>query len=509
MIADVLALLLVNGLLLAAGAGLTRAIGVWTRPSELQTVVATALLVGICAFGVVAQLLYVVGFSMSWGQSLVVCAMMAASAALARAPARPLSKRLPLTRVEWVAAVALAFVLILLAVDSLYQPLASWDAWSQWTPKAHALVQLDGLDQAVFGNAAYADLHPDYPLLIPALEALAFRFGVGARVVHFEFWLLLAAFVVSLVELLRPRAGALLAWSAAIAIAWTPKIGAEALSANADIPLAIFLALAGVAAWIWLSEGNPAALGLFAVFGSAATATKLEGVVELAIVLAVALAIALRQSRRDALLLGMAGAVTLVGLVPWRLWAIVVDAPATYSAGAASDNLVSIEPSRVPIAALLLVRQLFDPQLWLVLVPVAICAFVVASAVSQRHRAPAIAGAAALFVAIGFATAFLLPASSYEWRTAYWLLFLPVVVAGSATVVWFAREGGAAAFAGASVGGMLAALVGIYLFTPYDFAWHLGTSSSRVVVPPALFAAVFAPIVLAGATAGNAGRESP
>jgi hypothetical protein len=30
-----------------------------------------------------------------------------------------------------------------------------------------------------------------------------------------------------------------------------------------------------------------------------------------------------------------------------------------------------------------------------------------------------------------------------------------------------------------------------------------------VVVPPALFAAVFAPIVLAGATAGNAGRESP
>jgi hypothetical protein len=266
---------------------------------------------------------------------------------------------------------------------------------------------------------------------------------------------------------------------------------------------------AGVAAWIWLSEGNPAALGLFAVFGAAAMATKLEGVVELAIVLAVGLAIALRQSRRDALLLGVAGAVTLVGLVPWRLWAIVVDAPATYSAGAASDNLVSIEPSRIPIAALLLVRQLFDPRLWLVLVPVAICAFVVASAVSQRHRAPAIAGAAALFVAIGFATAFLLPASSYEWRTAYWLLFLPAVVGGSATVVWFAREGGAAAFAGASFGGMLAALVGIYLFTPYDFAWHLGTSSSRVVVPPALFAAVFAPIVLAGATARNAGRGSP
>jgi hypothetical protein len=46
---------------------------------------------------------------------------------------------------------------------------------------------------------------------------------------------------------------------------------------------------------------------------------------------------------------------------------------------------------------------------------------------------------------------------------------------------------------------MFAALVAIYLFTPYDFAWHLGTSTSRVVVPIGLFAATFAPIVLAPA----------
>ena len=115
----------------------------------------------------------------------------------------------------------------------------------------------------MFGNSAYADWHPDYPLLVPALEAFAFRFGVGVRVVHLEFWLLFAAFAVSLLELLRPRVGPLFAWSAVLAIVWTPKVGAEAVSGNADMPLAVFLILAAVAAWLWVAERDTAALGLW------------------------------------------------------------------------------------------------------------------------------------------------------------------------------------------------------------------------------------------------------
>ena len=52
--------------------------------------------------------------------------------------------------------------------------------------------------------------------------------------IHLEFWLLLATFAMSLVELLRPRVRSLLVWAGVMAIVWTPKIGAEALSANAD-----------------------------------------------------------------------------------------------------------------------------------------------------------------------------------------------------------------------------------------------------------------------------------
>jgi hypothetical protein len=511
MTVEVLALLLVNGCLLAAGAGVTRALGAWRRPKELVGILATSFLAGVAAFGVAAQLLYVLGFSLSAAQALVLCALLASTAALRIAPASPLVRPRPLTRLEWVAALLVACPLILLALDALHQPLASWDAWTQWTPKAQALVQLDGLDTAVFTNPAYADWHPDYPLLVPALEAFAFRFGVGVRVVHLEFWLLLAALAVSLIELLRPRVGPLLAWSAVVAIVWTPKFGAEALSANADMPLAVFLVLAAVAAWLWISEGSTAALGLVGVFGAAALATKLEGLIELAIVLGIALVLALRHSRRRGLLLAAAGgAAALVGIVPWRLWTILNDAPVTYAAGAIVDSAKALEPSRLPISALLLLRQLFDPDVWLVLVPLALCALAVAGLGPRRdRRALAVAVSAGLLLVVGVAAALAIPAYSYPWRPAYWLLFLPAFLAGGVFVGGIARGGGSAAYVAVSLSAMFAALVAIYVFTPYDFAWHLGTSSSRVVLPLGLFAAAFVPIVLSRSFADGSRGSGP
>jgi len=499
---DVLALLLVNGCLLAAGAGVTRALGAWRRAGELIPILATSFLVGVAAFGVVAQLLYVLGFSLSVAQTLMLCALLASAGALRLAPPSALGRRDGLARLECVAALLVAFPLILLAVDALYQPLSSWDAWTQWTPKAMALVELDGLDTTAFASPAYGQWHPDYPLFVPALEAFAFRFGVGVRVIHLEFWLLLAAFVGSLVELLRPRVGRLLAWSAVLAIVWTPKVAAETVSANADMPLAIFLVLTAVAAWLWISEGSTAALGLVGVFGAAAAATKLEGVIEVAIVLAVALGLALRHSRRRAVLLVGAGAVTLVGFVPWRLWTILTDAPTAYTTGSIVESMKALEPSRVPISSLLLLRQLFDPEVWLLLVPLVLCAVVVAGVGVRRDRVRlAVVASAALLLAVGMATALVIPPRSFEWRREYWLLFLPAVLGGVVFVLAAGRIGRAAAFVAISVGGMFAALVAIYLFTPYDFAWQLGTSTSRVVLPLGLLGAAFAPIVLSRAVA--------
>jgi hypothetical protein len=359
-------------------------------------------------------------------------------------------------------------------------------------------VALGGLDAAVFGNVAYADFHPDYPLLVPALEAFAFRFDVGVRVVHVEFWLLLAAFTGALVELLRDRVGPLATWAAAIAVAWTPKFGAEALSANADIPLAVFLVLAALAAWLWVAEESMPALALVAVFGAACLATKLEGAPELGIVLAVAFVLALRRSRRRALGLVAAGGIAAaIALLPWRLWTAWHDVPQAYAAGEVADTLGSPEASRVPIATLLLLRQLFDPQVWLLLVPLALIALAVAAVAARRSRdGVLVALSTCVLVLTAIAAALVLPPASFGWRTAYWLLFLPAAAAGAGLLVGSKRVGGATAYVAAVTAALFCALVLVYLFTPYDFAWHLGTSAGRVVVPLGLLLVSFAPIVL-------------
>ena len=67
-------------------------------------------------------------------------------------------------------------------------------------------------------------------------------------------------------------------------------------------------------------ESNAAALGLVTVFGAATLAAKLEGLIELTIVLAVPIARPLRQSARSAQILALAtGSAKLVALLPWRL----------------------------------------------------------------------------------------------------------------------------------------------------------------------------------------------
>lgn len=511
MTGEIAGLLLVNGCLLAAGAGITRAFGMWRSGRELTTVLATSFLAGVAGFAVCAQLLYVLGFSLGIVQTLLVCSSLTATGFVRLPSARPLTASAPMRTWERFAVLLVAMPMLLLALDALYQPLASWDAWTQWTAKADALVELDGLDSSVFANPAYADWHPDYPLLVPALEAFAIRVGVGVRVIHLEFWLLLAAFVVALVELLRPRVGPLLTWCGVLAIVWTPKIGAETLSANADMPLAIFLVLTAVATWLWVTERNAAALGLVVVFGAATLATKLEGLIELSIVLAVAIALALRQSARLGLLLALAaGCAALVGLVPWRLWAVLSDAPVAYPAGSVVDSVIGVQPSRVPIAALLLLRQLLDPTVWLVLVPLALCAVAAAVLATRPGRGSlGFAGVTAVLVLVGLTTALVIPAYSFEWRSVYWLLFLPGAFAGAAFVGAAIRGGGSAAYVATSMGAMFAALVGVYLFTPYDFAWHLGTSTSRVVVPLGLFAAAFAPILLARGVEGGERKYIP
>ena len=56
---------------------------------------------------------------------------------------------------------------------------------------------------------------------------------------------------------------------------------------------------------------------------------------------------------------------------------------------------------------------------------------------------------------------------------------------------------------------MVGMFVVVYVLTPFPFSWHLGTSSDRVVLGPALFLAALTPLLLEQASLRTVARGSP
>src|SRR5262249_2423299 len=154
--------------------------------------------------GVISTLMLMAGLALRWWQVLLLCALLA-SLGLVRGE-RPGSTGV---KTDWRVGLPLggllAGYLVVLFVQCVFQPLNSWDSWAKWTRRGRAIVLLGGLDTAVFANHAYQPLVLDYPMLIPGLEAMDFRFigRLDSMVIHVQFWLLLVGFLVAAYELLR------------------------------------------------------------------------------------------------------------------------------------------------------------------------------------------------------------------------------------------------------------------------------------------------------------------
>ena len=175
--------------------------------------------------------------------------------------------------------VILVATVALMAVDLWFQPLGVWDAWAQWTAKARSLVLFRGLDGEVFSSAAYRVWNPDYPILLPSIEASDFLFmrHVDTRAIHLQFFLLYAGFLLALIQLLRGSVREVLVWPFVLAVALCPAVQIETSASIADVPVAIFFALAGLFSWRWLLDGERLSLGLFSLFAAGTLATKFEG----------------------------------------------------------------------------------------------------------------------------------------------------------------------------------------------------------------------------------------
>jgi len=299
----------------AAGAGLLRFFG-W----RLRSHPGIAYMSGVASVGVISTLMLLAGLALRGWQALALCGLLASLGLVRRERTEPAAEKTD-WRIALPAGGLLGGYLAVLFVQSVFQPLNSWDAWAKWTMKARAIVLLGGLDTSVFANRAYQPLVLDYPMLIPALEAIDFRFmgRLDNLVIHVQFWLLLVGFLVAAYELLRDRVPQLLLWPSLLLVGTAPALAANLTSAYADAPIAFFFALAAIAAWRYLSSGERRSLVFLGLMAGAAVATKPEGS-PFVIGLFVLLVVFGRVKGRPLLALVPAAAWCLIAIVPWRIW---------------------------------------------------------------------------------------------------------------------------------------------------------------------------------------------
>jgi hypothetical protein len=444
-IVDVLALLSANACIALAGVGALRLVAGW-RVGDWASL-GLAYTTGVACVGVLSTLALIVGLALTIPEFVVLCLALFAAGFLrsGATPAPTWRERVAGARIS--VGVTLGF-LVLLGIDLVFQPLFRSDAWAQWAARARALVELGGLDPAFFG-AATTIQNPDYPLLVPALEAVDFRFmGFDTRVLHLQFGLLFAGFLLALVALCRDRAPAWVVTSSVAAVALAPALAIQTASAYADVPLGVFVALAGVSAWRWLAAGERASLALLGVFSAGALATKVEGIVFIAALFAVLVPLVARRSPRAGAWTALVGAIALVGIVPWRVWVRAHDVPAIASIRhGLSPSVIVDQVGNVRPTLSTLLREIFDPASWLLLVPLALVA-----------------------VALAFA---------------------------------YGRRRDCAAFALGSFALTIAGLILLYWTTPYPITYLLSVSADRTIIAPVLFLASLAPFLLAEALAAR------
>ena len=375
-----------NALIAVAGAGLLPALGIARSWRELLSRAGLAYLLGLLLAGIVAAHLALVHVGVGWtALSLLAAISLGFAVWRLRGTDRPVW-RLP----AWLDAAGFA-ALAVLVVDYgrafRVAPLDRYDAWAIWALKGHALYAFGWADPVVFAGTSYRFANLDYPLLLPSLEAIDFR-AMGAfdtRLLHLQFLLFLVAATLALHALLHDRVPPVVLWLSLLALVLAPAVFDQLLTAYADLPLALVVAVGVAASGRWLLTDERWTLAVAALCFAGALLMKNEGTL---FVLAVFVALALVAHRRWRAL-AVAAAADLLLLLPWRIYVHVHELrDINYSLGD-SFNWGHLH-GRLgvgPIAFRTLGRQMLDPGQWGLLVPIFAALVVTAVLVGRRALA--------------------------------------------------------------------------------------------------------------------------
>jgi len=323
-IAEAARLAAVNGLLAIFGAGILAIVG---RPRAESIVVqaAVSLLTGLAGFFVVMPPLLYAGFSPTV-PVLVILAVLAAGAGLYRRRRAP--SGMSTSAGSGLLALAVALPAGLLALQAADKRPIELDWQLDWALKARLLAGNGGrlmgaLDPRFLSSRLYQGSHPEYPLGLPALQALDYHAmgRLDSDVVHVQYVIALAAFVITVWALLRPHANPLLLTGGAVAVMASPAVQARVLADPWDVMTASFWVAGALLAGLWYRDGDRTTLALAVLFLTAALETKLEAIANTLILFAlIALALALRRQwprLRDG---AVAAAATALLVAPWQIY---------------------------------------------------------------------------------------------------------------------------------------------------------------------------------------------
>src|SRR5919202_2068344 len=443
-----------NGLLATAGYCLLYPALRGRRPLVYASYGGVALLVGAGAVGVSLCVLAPLGVRIGLVAFGLTSAVLAAAGLAAgrllpaRLDADPRPAEPPATLsgdvVVTVAAFAIVAVLGIALVGGFRASPWLDDTWYFWLPKGRAL-DLLGLDprlwtpdlrlHMIFGHD-YESLwfvRPDNSLWWSILLNLDMRFvgSIDMRAVNGQLAFLLIGFVAAAARLLWGRVRLSILLPALLVLVSAPEFLRQTQGGDADVPLAIYLALAILAAVGWLALRSGFALVLFALLAATAVAIKSEGVLELVLDLGI-VSVAAWRARRALVPLWAAAAAAVATSVPWYAWRAAHDVSNVFSLrNALSPSYLADHTYLLHGGLRILGDHLTSVREWSLIVPLAVL-LGLAGLVRER-RVAWLAPAAFLglgylfFVWISWADpegAFRLVASAYRYVTP------PIVLAG-------------------------------------------------------------------------------
>jgi hypothetical protein len=412
-------LLGVGGLGLLVGFGV-----VPIRASSMLAAFGLAYLTGAAAIPLVMTILVIIGIPFTIVTfAIVTLACISGMWFGLRRPAPPTPATEPWWRQHprsWQAErwVVVAFILafgtfaVVGMLDAFSLPLLGWDSWAFYGRKAEMLTWYDTLIHGFWPAPQYSLIHADYPLQLPAFEALHFRAGgvadTATAVRH--IWLLLVAFVWGAAYLLKDRARAVVWAPLLLLAALAPAIWIQTLEGNADVPMALYAGMGAAALALWVSEVRDGGryLPLAVVMLGAAANTKNEGLM-VAVALILVAGVVAWQRRLPIRHFLIACGVLAITVLPWRLY--------MSAHGIRSDLPVSkgIDPGymlpradRIWPSIRVIGHDLAEQDKWLYLLPLAVLVVLAALISGIGRRAAAF-----------YAATFLVVTAGYIWT--YWL----------------------------------------------------------------------------------------